>query len=240
MTRSVFPEGVDQFTELFDLPYDKIAAAERLTNLKLKKTLSNDEQNEIIALSAELKDFLITPETWNKFQNALQAVEQFFFDNVQGWLEDKQKTWDSYIRNFCLIGKWNTSTTYKFQNMVIGTDGNMYLAKLDHLSNDSNMPVIGGNDLWQQITNKGDKGDVGLTGILKGDWNAKSTYKVGDAVSFGRTLHYTPVIYIAIKENVAKSPDANSDSWLLYDKVYAGTQLPNGFGIGMHFIEFTN
>lgn len=240
MSRSVFPEGVDKFTELFDLPYEKVAAAERLTNLKLQGKLSNDEQNEIITLSAELKDYLITPETWNKFQDALQAVQQFFYENVQGWLEDKQKTWDSYIRNFKLIGSWKVGTSYKFQNMALGEDGNLYLSKLDHVASTTNKPVIGSNATWQQISNKGDKGDVGLTGILKGDWDEKVSYKVGDAVSVGRELHFTPIVYIAKKDNVGKIPNENPNEWILYDKVYAGHSLPKGFGAGMHFIKFTD
>lgn len=240
MSRSVFPEGVDQFTELFDLPYEKVAAAERLTKLKLQGKLSNDEQNEIMVLSAELKDYLITPETWNKFQDALQAVQLFFNQNVQGWLEDKQKVWDSYIRNFVLVGTWKEGTSYKFQNMVMGQDGNLYLAKLDHIAKAANKPVIGSNATWQQISNKGEKGDVGLTGILRGEWNATTNYKIGDAVNVGRHLHYTPVVYMAIKDNVGKAPNENHNEWMLYDKVYAGDKLPTGYGVGMHFIQFTS
>lgn len=239
MSRSAFPEGVDIFNELFDLPYDKFVAAERLTELKTQPKLTNDEQNEVIVLTAELKDYLITPESFNHLTDAMTALQQFFNDNVQGWLEDKQATWDSYVRNFKLVGDWAVGKNYKFQNMVT-SGGNLYLAKSDHLSVAGNKPVIGSNGVWQQISNKGDKGDVGLTGILKGDWNISTSYKIGDAVSFGRELHYTPIIYIALKDNVGKTPNENPLDWLLYDKVYAGSKIPTGFGAGMHFIEFEN
>lgn len=239
MSRSAFPEGVDIFNELFDLPYDKFVAAERLTKLKTQPKLTNDEQNEVIVLTAELKDYLITPESFNHLTDAMTALQQFFNDNVQGWLEDKQATWDSYVRNFKLVGAWAVGKNYKFQNMVT-SGGNLYLAKSDHLSVAGNKPVIGSNGIWQQISNKGDKGDVGLTGILKGDWNISTSYKIGDAVSFGRELHYTPIIYIALKDNVGKTPNENPLDWLLYDKVYAGSKIPTGFGAGMHFIEFEN
>ena len=89
MTRSVFPENVDTFNELFDLPFEKIADANRLTELKAKPTLTNDEQTEMLALTNSLKDYMITPETFNKFQDTLVAVETFFRDNVQGFIEDK-------------------------------------------------------------------------------------------------------------------------------------------------------
>lgn len=239
MTRSRFPEELDRWPELFDLPYNKFVAAERLTTLKMKPTLTNDEQNEVVILTAELKDYLITPETMNLLTDSMTAIQEFFRDNVQGWLENKQEIWDTYIRNFKLVGVWTSATPYKFQNMVT-FNGDLYLSKADHLSATSNKPVIGGNATWQQISNKGDKGDVGLTGILRGEWNRATSYVVGDAVSFGRELHYTPIVYIALKNNVGKSPGTNTGDWMLYDKVYAGATLPSGYGAGMHFIKFVD
>lgn len=239
MSRSRFPEELDKWPELFDLPYNKFVSAERLTALKTKSSLTNDEQNEVIVLSAELKDYLITPETMNLLTDSMTAIQEFFRDNVQGWLDDKQAIWDTYIRNFKSVGVWATSQNYKFQNMV-SFNGDLYLSKVDHLSSTVNKPVIGGNATWQQISNKGDKGDVGLTGILKGDWDVATSYAIGDAVSFGRELHYTPIIYIALRANTGKSPNENPLDWLLYDKVYAGNKLPTGFGAGMHFIKFVD
>lgn len=237
MSRSAFPEGVDHFPELFDLPYDKFVAAERYTTLKMQAKLSNDEQNELMVLTTELKDYIISPESFNHLTDAMTALQQFFNENVHGWLENKQQLWDTYIRNFKLVGQWQTGTEYKFQNMVVES-GNLYLAKSDHTSTSGNKPVIGSNGIWQQISNKGDKGDVGLTGILKGDWNASTTYTTGDAVSFERELHYTPLVYIALRANTGKNPKDNPLDWMLYDKIYAGTKIPNGYGVGMHFIEF--
>lgn len=239
MSRSKFPEELDKWPELFDLPYNKFLSAERLTELKMKSSLTNDEQNEVIMLTAELKDYLITPETMNLLTDSMTAIQEFFRDNVQGWLDNKQEIWDTYIRNFKLVGVWKASTEYKFQNMVT-FGGDLYLSKADHVSSESNKPVIESNSTWQQISNKGDKGDVGLTGILKGEWDSAIDYKIGDAVSFGRHLHHTPIVYIATKDNVGKSPDVSIDDWILYDRVCAGKEMPSGFGVGMHFIRFTD
>ena len=85
--RSVFPDGVDEFRELFDLPYDKMQMANRLTELKMKQALDSDEQAELSILTRNLQDYIITPETWNKFQDTLQAVERFFHSQVQGFLD---------------------------------------------------------------------------------------------------------------------------------------------------------
>lgn len=239
MSRSIFPEGVDQFTELFDLPFDKLSSANRLTALKMKEKLTNEEQNEVTMLSSELHDYLITPETWNKFQDSLQAVQQFFYDNVQGWLTNKQNIWNSYIRNFKSVGVWAVGTSYKFQNIVVAKNGNAYICKVDHVASTANEPKGDGqgNDQWQKISNKGDTGDAGLSLILKGDWNSATSYNMGDAVQFGRDLYKSPVVYYALRDNVGKSPNSNSSDWALYDKLFVGASLPNGYGAGMHFIK---
>lgn len=240
MSRSVFPDGVDTFVELFDLPYDKMAKANRLTQLKMKQVLNNDEQSEVISLTAELKEYMITPETWNKFQDALYAVEKFFHENVQGFIEKKQEIWNSYVNQLELRGVWQSGTAYKLHNFVIGQDGDLYICLKDHTASGSNKPVPSSNAFWRKLSRKGDKGDVGLTGILRGDWNSSTQYAMGDAVSFGRVEDNIPVVYIALRANTGKNPSENPSDWLLYEKVYAGATVPTGYGVGMHFIQFTN
>ena len=98
MSRSTFPQKIDSFTELFDLPADKVAAALELQKLKQKTTLNNDEQNKISALSAQLQDYMITPETMNKLQDAIVEIETFFDGNVRQYIPSKQKEWDTCYR----------------------------------------------------------------------------------------------------------------------------------------------
>ena len=59
--RSKFPNGVDDFVELFDLPYDKMQMATRLTELKMKQSLDTDEQAEMSILTRNLENYIITP-----------------------------------------------------------------------------------------------------------------------------------------------------------------------------------
>ena len=58
MSRSNFPNGVDTFKELYDLPADKVSKAEKLTQLKMKakEDLSHTEQEQIKVLTNELQD----------------------------------------------------------------------------------------------------------------------------------------------------------------------------------------
>lgn len=237
MSRSKFPDGVDEFIELYDLSYDKMKSAQRLTVLKMQAKLTNDEQNELATLTAELEEYMITPETFNKFQDALVAVEQFFYSNVQGFIEDKQKIWDSYIKQFVFVGNWAVGKSYKFQNMVIGKNGDLYLCSKDHVSNAANEPSLS-TTLWTKVSSKGDTGAIGLNAFYKGDWKVGTTYKQGDAVSHGREGWMKPLVYISKTDgNVGKEPETNGTDWMLYSELYVGKTLPKGAGAGLHFIK---
>lgn len=226
------------FEELFDLPYDKMIKAKRLNELKMKASLTNDEQNEIISLTSELRSFLITPESMNKFSDALTAVEQFFYANVQGFIENKQKIWDAYIKQFKYVGKWVSGKAYKFQNLVTDSNGDLQLCQKDHTSTSANDPLKN-QTLWSKASSKGDTGAIGLNAVYKGDWNNTANYVLGDAVSFGRVEANQPLVFICVKANVGKTPATNNDCWQLYSQLYVGTADHPGSSVGLHFIKVT-
>lgn len=235
-SRSSFPDQVDQFTEVFDLSFEKIGKANRLTELKGKASLTNDEQNEVLAITTELRDYMITPETFNKFQDSLVAVQQFFNDNVQGFLDNKQAIWDSYIKEFKYVGTWAVSKEYKFQNMVTDAKGDLYICKQDNRSAAGTNPTTN-TTYWQKASAKGDKGDIGLNAIYRGDWVAGTPYAIGDAVCFGRVGSAPGLTYIALRANTGKSPSTSPDDWMLYQQLYVGKTRPTGAQAGLHFIQ---
>lgn len=236
MTRSVFPEEVDQFEELFDLPYDKYIAANRMAELKVKQSLTNDEQNELLNLTAVLRPYMITPETWNKFSDTLVAIETFFNANVKGFIQEKQVLWDSYIKQFKFVGKWETGKAYKFQNLVSDTNGDLHICTSNHTSTVANDPLKN-QTLWQKLSSKGDKGDIGLNAFYKGDWVNSTQYQLGDAVNFGRSGSNGGVTFIALRSNLGKSPASSPEDWQIYSQLYVGTTPPLGSGVGLHFIK---
>ena len=228
-SRSTFPEKVDVFTELFDLPFEKVQDARRLTELKGQPSLTNDEQNELLQLTTQLKEFIITPETFNKFQDALVAVETFFRDNVDGYIENKQDEWATYVTSFRYVGRWTSGKDYKFQNMVTDENGDLFLCKKDNRS--SSTTKVTNGTYWQRASAKGEKGDMGINAILKGKWNSSTSYALGDAV------RYNEVYYVAIKANSGSEPKTSSTDWHLLDKLYVGTSRPTAVGAGLHFIK---
>ena len=236
MSRSIFPNGgVDTFPELYDLPLNMMQSATRLTALKMQERLSNDEQNELATLSAELADFLITPELFNTFADSLTGTQQFFRDNVQGFLEDKQVIWENYVKQLTLLGAWVTGKNYKMHNFVYDEKGDLFIALKDHTSNSTNKTT--NNSFWQRLSQKGDVGAIGLNAFYKGDWNSDTTYNLGDAVSYKRTGWEKPLVYIAKSTHSNQNPQNADSYWMLYSEVVSGTTRPLGAQSGLHFVK---
>lgn len=234
---SKFPDGVDDgFIELFDLPADKFNEAKTLAMLKSKPVLTSDEQSEVKNLSLSLREYMITPETFNHFQDALYAVQKFFYDEVHGYIEEKQNVWNSYTLNFKYAGKWSAGKKYDFQNMVTDSSGDLFLCKKEHTSSSSNSPERNAI-YWQRTSSKGDKGDIGLSTTYRGDWSSTQAYKTGDAVAFGRVDWRSPITYVAKRDSTGKSPDKSPDDWFVHQQLYVGKSLPSGAGAGIHFIQ---
>lgn len=228
--RSVFPDKLDKFVELSDLPADKVTDAQRYTTLKSKSTLSSAEQTELANLVNSLRNYIITPETMNKFSDIMLNLEKFFRDNVQGYISSKQSTWDSYIKNFHYVGKWVSSTAYKFQNLVT-YNGDLYLCLKDHQAATTVTPT--NTTYWIKTSSKGEKGDVGLNATFKGNWNSKTAYAIGDAISVAG------MVYICAVANTGKNPASDGTSWIPYQQIVTGTAVrPSALSPATHYIQY--
>ena len=86
--RSVFPGKEDDFTEAFDLSLEDQARADRLYELKMKQgALNNSEQQELLDIQAQLRENIITADDWNRFGDAVYNLQDFFNNNVKGYIE---------------------------------------------------------------------------------------------------------------------------------------------------------
>lgn len=228
--RSTFPTQIDSFPELYDLPPNLVTQARRFQELKMKPTLTSTEQNELNGLATQLNQFIISPETFNKFADAVVNVETFFTQEVMDFIEAKQVLWDTYVKSFKYIGVYSTSTAYKFQNMVKSSIGDLYLAIKD---------VPAGKPLtdtgfWQKISTKGDKGDVGLNAYYKGDYNPATAYAIGDAVSFNGFIYYCKVA------TTAGTAPTDGTNWFLWDRNIVSQTAPATRQAGLVWVKITD
>lgn len=222
--RSTFPQQIDTFTELFDLPPTKVASAKRFQELKQKPTLNSTEQDELNALVVDLGNYIITPETWNKFADALVNVQVFFTQEVMKFIEAKQVLWDTYVKNFTYKGVYSSATQYKYQNMIT-YNGDLYLC-----IKDSKGISPTDKSYWQKISTKGDKGDIGLNTYYKGDYNSSSSYVLGDAVTYDGNLYYA-------KEPTTGVTPTDTTKWMLFENTVVSKVSPPMAQKGMFWVE---
>lgn len=226
--RSKFPDALDTLPELFDLPANEYNDASRLSQLKAKAVLTDQEQNELKTLTTTLQDYMITPEFMNSLSDSIVEVQHFFNTEVDGYIGDKQREWDTYVNNFTLRGNWSATEKYKKQNLVL-YEGNLYMVVRDVVASTNNTPKSDTNN-YKLIAWKGDKGDIGLNAFYKGAWVGGKDYAVGDAVSvrYGESWNPLEAVFICKQANRDKKPDlsANSDYWLAYHTFLNGTSDP--------------
>ncbi|MDY7043700.1 hypothetical protein RVS70_05725 [Virgibacillus sp. M23] len=226
LSRSTFPTEVDSFVELFDLPPSLVASAKRYQELKIKPTLNASEQSELNSLTSQLGNYIITPETWNKFADSLVNVETFFLEEVDEYIDDKQKEWAKYVNDFHYVGVYNDLSTYMFQNQV-KFNGDLYLCiKSTSVGIDPT-----NEEYWQKISTKGDKGDVGLNAFLRGEYNDTRSYVIGDAITYEGNIFY------CIKDTTAGINPTNSEYWFMYDRTIVSPTVPSTTQQGLTWIE---
>jgi hypothetical protein len=223
--RSTFPQQVDTFTELYDLPPNLVAKAKRYQALKIQPTLTASEQAELNSITTELEGYIISPEVFNKMNDAITNVETFFLNEVDGYIDGKQLEWSSYVNAFKLAGAYSTTTQYKFQNMVT-YNGDLYLCTKDAKGV---TPTNTAN--WQKISAKGDKGDVGLGLAYKGNYDATKAYALGDAVTYNGSIYYAKVA------TTAGQAPTDATKWMLFDKIYVGATAPSNAQQGVTWIQ---
>lgn len=239
MSRSSFPGSIDSFKELFDLPANLIQDANEYTSLKALSVLDNNQQNRLNALAAELQDYILTPETMNKVTDSMVALETFFANNVDGYIANKQKLWDTYVNNFNYQGIWDSTKKYGKQNLV-SYNGDLYLVIADTVASKTATPDVTTTS-YRKIAWKGDKGDIGLSSYYKGVWNGGAAYSIGDAVSIKLGDSWNPVdmVFICKVANTNQKPDlaTTSDYWYPYNPLMVGKTIPQNLSTSTHFIE---
>lgn len=176
--RSTFPNQIDTFIEHVDIsPFD-IANVQRYQELKLKPNKTSAEIEELNNLTVLLRDKILTPEDFNKLQDAMVNIETF--------------TKDTLTNYYKYMGEYNSTTAYKTFNSVM-YNGDIYLALYDVqgiLPTDTSK--------WLKISQKGDKGDKAFN--WKGTYDNNTSYVVDDVV------YYNGSSYVCIRNSTGHLP----------------------------------
>lgn len=200
---SNFPNKVDEFLEVYELPTSQKNNLARFQQLKLQDLLSDDEQNELNDLTIILQHYIISPITWNKFCDALIATQQFFLDSVEPYIENKKSEFQAEIDKLVYRGEWQPDTQYYKKN-IITSGGESFIAKEDNINK-----APPASAYWGKIASKGSKGDPSLNINYKGEYKNNQAYVEGDAVTFGSLWYYA-------KQNTLENSPTNDEYWELH------------------------
>ena len=112
--RSNFPNSIDQIMELFTLPANLKTSAQRYQALIIKPNPTPSEVAEIGTLTSLLQQYIIDVEKWNKFGDILINMQNFFKNETEGYITQKQIEFQNEINNL----------TNQFQGEIVNlTDG---------------------------------------------------------------------------------------------------------------------
>ena len=142
----------DIFEILVDLPPSQKINATRFQTLKLQASLSEAEQIELNNLTIALQSYIIDPDKWNKFAQALSSMEGLLLNFIN--LSDQ--------------GIWSNLTTYK-QFQIVTLNGQSFMSKQN--TNLNHSPIGGELDTWWTLIAK--KG-VSLRPLSA--WNSVTAY----------------------------------------------------------------
>jgi len=200
---SDFPNEVDTFLEVYELPNAQRDNVARFQQLKLQSSLSSAEQMELNDLTIILQHYIISPTMWNKFCDALIATQQFFLDSVEPYIESKKIEFQTEVNKLIYKGDWHPDVQY-YEKNIVTTGGEGYIAKLD-----SKNISPSNTTYWGKIASKGGKGDPSLNINYKGEYKSNITYQEGDAVTFNTLWYYA-------KDITQGNLPTNGDYWELH------------------------
>ena len=237
--RSSFPGKEDKFRISFDLSHNQLQNARKLNELRTQKEpLTPSQEQEILSLTSELRDNIISSEDINLLYDGVYRLQRFFNHEVHGYILERQAEWDTYVDDFNYQGRWEPNKEYLPQNMVTLPSGSLYISRVKHTSSQANQPSQwGSTDIWGLIGTKGDKGDPGLNLAYKGTWASNINYKTGDAVTHINMGVEGGLIYYAKRDNVGKAPHESAEDWALYTQIWTHRDEPVSPQEGTHFIQ---
>lgn len=96
-TRSNFPNSIDEIMELYSLPASLKPSAQRYQELIIKQNPTPTEVAEIADLTTVLQQYIIDVEKWNKFGDILINMQNFFKNETEGYIEQKQSEFQSSL-----------------------------------------------------------------------------------------------------------------------------------------------
>lgn len=196
LTGTKFPDEIDNWDRWLDPTLQTIAAIQKYQSLySLQKF---EEANEVIQNTPVLKRIIVNAESMNKLQDAIIAMERFYFSDFQAYLQNIIQ----YKGNYLATKKY---TKYSVVTYMSHNTQQAYLCIIP------DCPIgTPPTDLscWIPWTARGEKGESGLGLTPRGIWDEYADYYKDDMVSWNNKL------WAALSDNMGREPSiAYGDIW---------------------------
>lgn len=182
---SVFPEQIDSFVRHQDISYNDSINLNRYKELRLKANRTPAEDEELNNLINELRPKLFIPDDLNKIQDCITNLENFFKNETEGYILQKQEEFNAEIQKFSYKGQYSPTTTYQMWN-VVTYDHETYISKqnnnINHTLTDTNW--------WFKAASRGSQGLPGIGLVYLGEYNNAYSYQTGQAVTYLGSIYY--------------------------------------------------
>ena len=201
-----FPNSLDQFTTFLN-----IVSSDGPLIGQYQSAMQNGNTtlaNQILTQIPQATQKIITAVDLNTLSQAMLAIERFYLNDIEPYIDDLHQSWLNTIQQFSYKGVWQSGTSYVTNNLVSYTTSGLnfvYIAL-------SNVPVgisPTNQTYWRLLTIQGQQGASGEGLSYRQEWNSLTQYATNDAVTYGGAL------WMALQASQNRLPDTNPQYWQL-------------------------
>lgn len=206
LTLTNFPNSLDQFTTFLN-----IVSSDGPLIGQYQSAMQNGNTilaNQILTQIPQATQKIITAVDLNTLSQAMLAIERFYLNDIEPYIDDLHQSWLNTIQQFSYKGVWQNGTSYVTNNLVSYTTSGLnfvYIAL-------SNVPVgisPTNQTYWRLLTIQGQQGASGEGLSYRQEWNSSTQYATNDAVTYGG------VLWMALQASQNRLPDTNPQYWQL-------------------------
>lgn len=201
-----FPNSLDQFTTFLN-----IVSSDGPLIGQYQSAMQNGDitlANQILTQIPQATQKIITAVDLNTLSQAMLAIERFYLNDIEPYIDDLHQSWLNTIQQFSYKGVWQSGTSYVANNLVSYTTSGLnfvYIAL-------SNVPIgisPTNQTYWRLLTIQGQQGASGEGLSYRQEWNSSTQYATNDAVTYGGAL------WMALQASQNRLPDINPQYWQL-------------------------
>lgn len=201
-----FPNSLDQFTTFLN-----IVSSDGPLIGQYQSAMQNGDTtlaNQILTQIPQATQKIITAVDLNTLSQAMLAIERFYLNDIEPYIDDLHQSWLNTIQQFSYKGVWQSGTSYVTNNLVSYTTSGLnfvYIAL-------SNVPMgisPTNQTYWRLLTIQGQQGDSGEGLSYRQEWNSSTQYATNDAVT------YDGALWMALQASQNRLPDTNPQYWQL-------------------------